>query len=696
MLRALPGLLAGLLFTHWFSLCLAQDDAVVVTATRFAEDVRRLPASTTVLTADDIARSAARTLPELLQEQVGFNMRDLFGNNAAQTTIDLRGYGATGAQNTLVLIDGRRQNDFDLSGVQWASIPIPMIERIEILRGTGAVLYGDNASAGVVNIVTRSPLKQGNLFEAMGRIGSYETVEGQLYGNYATDHFGINGLLYGYESEGYRANNRNEQQNAALNLRWALGAGALDLRFGIDQQELRLPGARIVQPSIGLDEYQSNPRGAQTPNDYASRDGRRAGAGYSQRFGDAEFSIGLDYRDKDQRSFFEQGGAPFTSYRADKLDLTSITPKLRLPFSTGGVRHSLVVGVDWNDWQYDSRRTNRPENLAQPTNAVSVDQEAFGAYLQDTLQLTATTIATLGWRRERVKYNGTDAFNAAAPGCVEQFGFCTGAAPVAQTQEEDAWEVGLRQGIGAQWAVFGRAGRSFRFVNAEEIYEFDAFGSSEFQILKPQTADTYEAGVEWRRSGSMLRATFFHSDIENEIHLDPFTAGVGNRNLPPSQRRGVELDGKLQVSRTFQLSAGYAYTEAKFKEGVLPGGPFVIGTDIPIGGKTVPLVPENKLNVAFSWDILPRTRLSGALTAVSEQYRDNDEPNTLSQIPAYEIVDLKLAQRFSWGRLSLAVNNLFNQDYYTYSARSQFVADRYAVYPLPGTTVSLTAELFVR
>lgn len=688
MLRSVSGLLAGLCF----SLCFAQNDAVVVTATRFPEDVRKLPASTTVLTQDDIARSAARTLPELLSEQVGFTMKDLYGNNAAATTIDLRGYGATGAQNTLILIDGRRQNDFDLSGVQWASIPLPMIERIEILRGTGSVLYGDNASAGVVNIVTRSPLKQGNLFEAMGRVGSYETVEGQLYGNYATERFGINALLYGYESEGYRANNRNEQANAAVNLRWALGEGALDFRFGVDQQELRLPGARIVQPSIGLDEYQSNPRGAQTPLDYASRDGRRAGMTYSQRFGDAELSVGLDYRDKDQRSYFDQGGF-FPTYRADDLKYNSVTPRLRLPFSTGAVRHSLTLGVDWNDWEYDSRRTDRPENVQQPTNTVNVTQESTGFYLQDLVQLTSSTIATLGYRTERVKYAGRDSADPTAPGCF--FPPCLAAAPFNETQSEDAWEIGLRQGIGANWSVFGRAGTSFRFVNAEEIYEQNAFFEPQFQVLRPQTAETYEAGVEWRQRGHFARVALFQSDVTNEIHLDPFTTGVGNTNLPPSRRRGVELDGKFQLSKTFQLSAGYAYTEAKFLEGTIPGGPFVIGSNMPIAGKTVPLVPEHKLNLAFWWDIAPRTRLSGALTAVGEQYRDNDEPNTLSQIPAYEVVDLKLAQRFSWGRLSLAVNNLFNQDYYTYSARSQFVADRYSVYPLPGTTVSLTAELYV-
>src|SRR5260221_2115917 len=100
-----PAARAGLLACFCFSTCFAQDDAVVVTATRFPEEVRRLPASTTVITAEDISRSAARTLPELISAEVGITMKDLFGNNAALTSIDLRGYGITGSQNTLVLLD---------------------------------------------------------------------------------------------------------------------------------------------------------------------------------------------------------------------------------------------------------------------------------------------------------------------------------------------------------------------------------------------------------------------------------------------------------------------------------------------------------------------------------------------------------------------------------------------------------------
>jgi iron complex outermembrane receptor protein len=183
-------------------------------------------------------------------------------------------------------------------------------------------------------------------------------------------------------------------------------------------------------------------------------------------------------------------------------------------------------------------------------------------------------------------------------------------------------------------------------------------------------------------------------DVEDEIHLDPFTTGVGNRNLPPSRRQGAELETAWQASSALKFTAGYAYTDAKFREGVLPGGLFVIGSNMSIAGKRVPLVPEHKLNLGLAWEVAARTRLSAALTALSKQTMDNDEPNTLGvQLPAYAVVDLKLARDFGWGRVAAAVNNLFDEQYYTYAVRSQFTADRYAVYPLPGRSLSATLEL---
>ncbi|MDH3321265.1 MAG: TonB-dependent receptor, partial [Betaproteobacteria bacterium] len=517
------------------------------------------------------------------------------------------------------------------------------------------------------------------------RAASYDTLEGQLYSSVVGDALGINATLHGYDAQGYRENNRNLQKNSSVNLRWGPGENYFDLRAGTDRQELRLPGARNVEPSIGLNEYMANPRGAQTPLDWSDRDGERLGATWVTRVGAAELNLGADWREKQQRSYFDQGGFP--TFRDDRLGYTALTPRMRLPLALGGLRHHLTLGADWVRWRYDSRRSDRPENVARPINRVRIDRDTEALYVQDRIELSTRSLATLGWREERVAYRAADAYDPAA-------GFGSEAPAAAARQREHAWELGLRHTLGAAWVIFARAGRSFRFVGADEIYENDAAFAAQFQILRPQTARTHEAGVQWRSHAGRLRAALFQTDVTDEIHLDPFTPGVGNTNLPPSRRRGVELDGAWQLARSLQLTGGYAYTDARFRSGVLPGATFAIGTDLDISGKRVPLAPEHKLNLGLAWDIIPQLRLSGALTAVSAQFMDNDEPNSLgTRIRAYAVVDLKLARSFAWGRLSAAINNLFDEQYYTYAVRSQFTADRYAVYPLPGRTLSLAAEL---
>jgi iron complex outermembrane recepter protein len=664
-----------------------QDDALTVTATRFSDDARKLPANVTVISADDISKSAARTVPEILAEQVGITLKDFYGNNASLTSIDLRGFGVTGGQNTLILLDGRRITDIDLSSVQWSSVPLSSIERIEILRGTGSVLYGDGASAGVINIVTRSPLQPGAHAEMYGRIGSYNTLESQFTGSIATEKFGFNASVYGFSSDGYRANNRNEQTNYSANARWAGTDTTVDLRMGTDHQDVRLPGARRIQPSIRLDELAADRRGAQTPLDYASRDGARAGLTVSHRLGEAELSLGLDHRDKDQRSYFDQGGFPI--YRADELNVASLTPRARVPFKLGTTAHRLTIGMDFYRWRYDRRSANRPENVALPINRVRVNQDTSAFYLQDAIQLTGATGLTLGWRSERMKIAASDVADPGAPG----FFFNTAAPQAAADQRQNAWEIGLKHAFTSNWSGFARAARSFRFVNVDEIYENDLFFNAQFQVLRPQRSTTHEVGSEWRRGVVSARASVFRSNVTDEIHLDPFTTGVGNTNLPPTRRQGVELSGSWQALPSLRLSAGYAYTDARFREGVLAGNPFAIGTNMPVGGKKVPLVPEHKLNVSAAWEVAPKTRISGAAAYVSSQFLDNDEPNTLgTKIPAYTVVDLKATRDLGRVRLGVAVNNMFDEKYYTYAVRSAFTADRYAVYPLPGRTISLSAE----
>ncbi|HXV07842.1 MAG TPA: TonB-dependent receptor [Burkholderiales bacterium] len=672
---------------------LAQSDpvevttpATVITAARFPESAAEGAVNVTVIDAEQIARSQATNLPELLVLEAGIHTRDLYGNSAAGAAVDLRGFGAAAGQNTLILVDGRRLNDIDLAGVQWSSVPLSAIERIEIVRGSGAVQYGDGATTGVINIITRSPAAAQYGANLRTRLGSFETREAQVGGNFAGQSVGLALGVYDYESDGYRDNNRNETDSAYLDARWMPERWTVSFKAGADSEDLRLPGARLVQPSAGIDELESDRRGTSTPLDFATRDGRRAAVELEHQAPGFDLNLGLGYRDKAQTSYFDFGGFP--DYREVDLDVWSFTPRLRVPFGAGGARAALVAGVDVYTWDYALRTSNAQTNIGQPINRVSADQENRAVYLRLTAQLTAATSASGGWRYERQSIDAQDVFDPTAPGAA----FGSGAMAGTQTESEQAWELALRHALSPAFALSARAGRGFRFATVDEIYETSALFTREFQFLSPQTSMGYDLGVEYADPTLFARATVFQLDVDDEIHLDPYSTGVGNTNLPPTRRRGLELEARWRPTQSLTAQAAYTYTDAWFREGTLPGSA-ITQQNVDIAGKTVPLVPEHQVTAQAVWQMTPAWRLTGAARHVSSQFMENDEGNTGVKIPAYSVLDLRLD--FLEGPLTLtaAVNNVLDEEYYNYAVRSQFVPDRYNAYPLPERTFWVALQL---
>jgi iron complex outermembrane receptor protein len=317
---------------------------------------------------------------------------------------------------------------------------------------------------------------------------------------------------------------------------------------------------------------------------------------------------------------------------------------------------------------------------------VDARQENSALYLHNTTQLAPRLTLVAGARGERYKISATDVFDPSAPGAA----FGSGAPAGGQEESEYAYELALRYQLTGIWSATGRLGRSYRFANVDEIYEFGGppLFSREFQFLRPQTARSYEAGVERRTQAGALRATLFNIDVEDEIHLDVYSTGIGNTNLPASRRRGFELEARHALGNTLRLTGSYAYTVAEFVEGVL--------SNVVTAGKTVPLVPRHKLNAGASWDVAPKTRLGALASYVGSQYMDNDQGNTGVKIPAYTVADLKLTWEDRGWRLAAAVNNVFDEKYYNYAVRSPFVADRYNAYPLPERSFTMTVEYTFR
>jgi outer membrane cobalamin receptor len=151
---------------------------LVVAVTRTSQLVRDLPAKVMVLNRQVIESSSAQTLPDLLRKVPGLTLRDYQSSIAAHPTRQapaLRGLGGgTSAGRTLVLLDGVPVADAFGGWVHWARIPLEIVERVEIVRGGAAGIWGSRALGGVINIVTQRAAADGGRLLVQG--GSLSTV----------------------------------------------------------------------------------------------------------------------------------------------------------------------------------------------------------------------------------------------------------------------------------------------------------------------------------------------------------------------------------------------------------------------------------------------------------------------------------------------------------------------------------------
>ena len=620
-------------------------EEVVVTATRFREPAQDLPVGVTVITEEQIRASTAATVPELLRQFPGIQVRDNSGSPNQQ--VDLRGFGITGDQNTLVLLDGQRISENELATVNWAAIPLSAIERIEIMRGSGTVLYGGGATGGTINIVTKAPLRNQKSAYASGGYGSYNTGEYRTGLNLAGDNLGLIFDASHLETDNYRDSNRLRQQNAQADLRWRGERGTLYAKFGADDQQLLLPGA-LTEAQIAV-----NRRQASTPGDFSHTTGGRVNLGGELKLGESELALNAGYRGKLANSSFFAGAFNTST----QVNVVSLTPRAKIPFTLGGMKHTLVTGVDWDDWDYDSA-TLPPF----ATHRLATQRDAAW-YAQNSTRVGAATVLSLGARAQRVNFGVNEII---------------GGANDTHDRNLRAFEVAARHAINDTFAIYGKFGNSFRIPNVDENFNFF---TGAVTLLEPQTSHDREIGSELGLGRANYRLALYLMDINNEIHLNPVTGN--NVNLPPTRRSGFELEAKWRLAPVLNAFANYTYATAKFRAGAFGG--------VSVVGKDVPLVPRHGANLGATWEFMPRTRLNATVNYVGEQVFDNDETNTFGRkMPGYALVNLKLVNEIRGWQLSAAVKNLFNQKYFSYGLFTGFPT--FIAYPAAERSLFISAQ----
>ncbi|MGH8119353.1 MAG: TonB-dependent receptor, partial [Gammaproteobacteria bacterium] len=239
-------------------------DTLVVTATRSPQEETAIPASVVVITADEIRESGAVSIAALLRNRGGIQISDLYGDGS-RATISMRGFGGNAQANTLILVDGRRLNNVDLGSPDLNSVSLKDVERIEILRGSAGVLYGDQAVGGVINIITRRPDKLHVGLNADA--GSYRRMA--LAVELSNRH--ANGVGYRFSAEkrhsnNYRENNEQDYRNIFGLINYEYATGQAFFEYQRVQEDLETPGA------LFSDQIIADRRQAFNPDDFIKTD----------------------------------------------------------------------------------------------------------------------------------------------------------------------------------------------------------------------------------------------------------------------------------------------------------------------------------------------------------------------------------------------------------------------------------------
>jgi iron complex outermembrane receptor protein len=615
---------------------------VVVTAARYEEQITTVPANATVITEEDIANSTAKDIPGVLRTQVGIHVTDVTGNGRTYK-VDLRGFGETAQSNTLVLVDGRRINEPDLSGTDWTLIPLDRVKKIEIIRGSGgSVLYGDNATGGVINIIT----KEGEKFKAGADMasGSFDTFKGNAYLSGSKDSFSY--ALSGryYQSDGYRDNSDTDARQFGANLGYIVGDFMrLTLSGGYHDDDTALPGA------LTRSELEANtPRTATThPEDFAdTQDSYVQFKSEAFFFQTSLFQIPLSYRKRDTTFFSSFAGGTFEGNTDIKTAIAS--PQFVISEPIKGFENNLTFGMDFVSAEEDI--VNQSLFFGSLTiGEFNLDKRNYSLFIHDKFYPMDSLALSVGYRYDAVKYEFSPSI------------------PDEANYSENLYTAGINYTFYKESYAYFSYSRGFRYPLLDELFNF--LTNTISTDLIPQTSPNYELGVRYYFAQNIYtHLNFFRLITKDEIFFNPKT--FSNENLDGETRRdGVEISLGAKLESIY-LVGTYTYTNAEVEDG-------------QFAGNEVPGVPKHMASFDSVFDLGRGFTLALNGKYVGKRFLESDYANAFPEQDDFVLFNAKLKYACKGLTVYLDVNNLFDEEYAQFGILSLGYPKEPAFYPSP-------------
>lgn len=591
----------------------AQDiptlDDIVVTATRIPTPDVLAPYASEVHTRRMIDQSGAVTLADYLARHTSVNLVPSFGNRFAPK-LDMRGYGiGDGHQNIVLTVDGWRLNNIDMATPLLGNIPIADIERIEITRGSGSVMFGDGATAGSIQIHTRAH----DGVSVAGSAGNFGARAAIATAGLKKERLSLSASATYDHVDGYAKPDVTGHRDASNNRTWRgtltgkpLDALELGLDLGSARIDTRYPGP-LTQAEFRADPAQNS--GNTYNHQRFETDLWRLRAAI-QLAPDWQMTLAHGREDKHSAHL-----APFP-FKAD-YDYTG--DDLALHYR--GPAWQLSVGAQRFDGQRRDRNGFANNDTSKKNN---------GAFIHGQYRTGATTFSA-GARRESVEY-------AYVP--------TAGAASRAE-HRLSAWDVGVNHAVDGRLSLFANFDRAFQ---APDIDRFFTFGGGFNGFISPAIARTLTVGLNHVTPANRVKLSLFRADLDNEIYFNALT--FTNTNLDKTHKYGLELQDTWRATENLSASLNYTWTRAIIDRENDGGGAY--------NGKNLPGVPRHGLTLGLDWQPAKAWNLNFTHTWRDKAYAAEDFRNSFTQRQAaYQTSSLALRYRVKNLEWSASVENLF-------------------------------------
>jgi len=597
---------------------------VTVKANRFERKDTETTYASEIHTAKQIEASGAATLYDYLAQQTSLNASPNIGNKATPA-INLRGYGTeNGHQNVVITVDGQRLNNIDLSPALLSGIALGNIDRIEIAKGSGSVIYGDGATAGVIQIYTKN--KTGVTIS--GSLGNYGQNNSYINAGFSEKFLDLSFNLSHDSNDGFSKKDitghkdqfTSNSQNAKLRIK-----PTDQLRFDISVTSSR-NDVRYLNP-LDMEQFRDDPR-------------QNGGKAYTQQsFDSDQWRIGAEYdiTDNVKINGFH--------YQEDKFsEFVSATPSTAnslykgddLSISFQNETLSLLAGYQ----NFDGERKSFSDYTAFPWGSISKDKTTKkneAVYFSGEYKFNALTLSA-GVRDEKVRYRFSPVISAyGTPGAKHD-------------ENIDAWEIGSNYKINNQLSIFANFNQAYQAPDIDRLF---TFGGGFNGFINPAKTKTLNLGANHVTTNNRLKLTLFKANIEDEIYVVPLI--YKNTNIDKSHKYGIELQDLYKFNNELSASVIYNFTRAIIDKEDEGTGSF--------DNKNLPGVPKHSIAINMNYKFLEHATLNLNHTWRSKAYAFNDFSNAFDyKQDYYRSTNLAVSYQYKNLNVFAAANNIFNQE----------------------------------